>query len=250
VEDACAATYDLNNDDVGDRLRAHVQLFNAAGTTGAFTPLSDLLVGGPAGDDGTHDGGRHRDDRGGSSNDFASEGDNGRRNRAPAHAVDTRKGPGKPGKGGSPKSSCAPVVPPAAPVPAAAPPAVVPIGAASPRRAYLQPFPTVRIAGYTVAGGARITLVSLRGAPSAVVRATCTGAGCPRRTLSPSHPPARLRALERFYPAGTLLQIRVTARATIGKYTSLRILARSPPRRTDRCLMPGRWAPVRCPAPG
>jgi hypothetical protein len=45
-----------------------------------------------------------------------------------------------------------------------------------------------------------------------------------------------------------LLQIRVTAGAAIGKYTSFRILAHRAPRRVDRCLLPGRWAPVRCPA--
>jgi hypothetical protein len=75
------------------------------------------------------------------------------------------------------------------------------------------------------------------------------GPGCRRRALPPVHAPARLRALERFFRAGTVLQIRVTAGATIGKYTSFRIRAQHLPRRVDRCLMPGRWAPVRCPAP-
>jgi hypothetical protein len=107
----------------------------------------------------------------------------------------------------------------------------------------------VRIAGYTVAGGARITLMSVRGGAPAVVRVTCAGAGCGRHELSPAHPPARIRALERFVRAGTVLQIRVTARATIGKYTSFRILANRQPRRVDRCLMPGRGAPAPCPAP-
>jgi hypothetical protein len=113
----------------------------------------------------------------------------------------------------------------------------------------MRPFPTVRIRGYSVAGGARITMVSVRGTPSARIRGTCVGSGCPGRGAPPASPPARLRMLERFLPAGTVLQIRVTAGATVGKYTSFRILAHHPPRRTDRCLLPGRWAPVRCPAP-
>jgi len=112
----------------------------------------------------------------------------------------------------------------------------------------MQPFPTVRIRGYSVPGGARITVVSVRGKPSARIRGTCVGAGCPRRDPRPVSPPTRLRALERFYRAGTVLQIRVTAGPTIGKYTSFRIVAHRPPRRVDRCLLPGRWAPVRCPA--
>jgi hypothetical protein len=194
----------------GRRFGAQGQLFDAVGTTAARTAPSNLLAG--------------------------------------ARRAAAGKGPEHPGKDGSASSSCAPIVPPPAPTPAAAPPAV-PI-AASPTRPYLRPFPTVRIAGYTVAGGARITLVSVRGGASAIVRTTCAGAGCRRRALSPAHAPARLRALERFFRAGTTLQIRVTAGATIGKYTSFRILANHAPRRVDRCLLPGRWAPVRCPAPG
>ncbi|HEY6760120.1 MAG TPA: hypothetical protein VI318_11535, partial [Baekduia sp.] len=90
--------------------------------------------------------------------------------------------------------------------------------------------------------------MSVRGKPSARIRAICGGSGCPRRDPSPVNPPARLRTLERFFRTGTVLQIRVTAGRTIGKYTSFRILANRPPRRVDRCLLPGRWAPVRCPA--
>jgi hypothetical protein len=111
----------------------------------------------------------------------------------------------------------------------------------------MRPFPTVRIRGYFVRGGARITMLSVRGKPSARIRATCVGAGCPRGDPPPASPPARLRAFEHFLPAGTLLQVRVTAGPTIGKYTSFRILARHTPQRTDRCLLPGRWSPVRCP---
>ena len=112
----------------------------------------------------------------------------------------------------------------------------------------MRPFPTVRIRGYSVAGGARITMVSVRGKPAARIRGACVGPGCPRPGPPPRSPPARLRELEGFLRAGTLLQIRVTAGAAIGKYTSFRILAHHAPSRVDRCLLPGRWAPVRCPA--
>ncbi|HEY6762891.1 MAG TPA: hypothetical protein VI318_25535, partial [Baekduia sp.] len=69
----------------------------------------------------------------------------------------------------------------------------------------MQPFPTVRIRGYSVAGGARITTMSVRGKPSARIRAICGGSGCPRRDPSPVNPPARLRTLERFFRTGTVL---------------------------------------------
>jgi hypothetical protein len=108
----------------------------------------------------------------------------------------------------------------------------------------------VRIRGYAVPGGVRITLLSVRGPRSSRVRAGCSGSGCPGGPApAPIAPPARLRAFERFLPAGTVLWVRVTGAAAIGKYTSFHIRARGAPRRTDRCVVPGRWAPARCPAP-
>jgi hypothetical protein len=115
--------------------------------------------------------------------------------------------------------------------------------------AYLRPFPVVRIRGYSVRGGVRITLLSVRGPRSARVRVACAGPGCPRGLRpAPAEPPARLRVFERFLAAGTVLRVRVSAASAVGKYTSFRIRAHGAPRRTDRCLIPGRWAPARCPA--
>ena len=217
---ACGATRIVAGTDVGARFRVQVHLFNAAGGAAARTPLTDMVL-----------------------NDPASV-------------------PGPPATATSPVTSCAPNIPPAAPPPPTPPadppppasPAAAPVSSApetataSVRAAYMRPFPTVRIRGYSVPGGARITFVSVRGKPTARIRGTCVGAGCPRPGPPIRHPPARLRALEGFLRAGTVLQIRVTAGAAIGKYTSFRILAHHPPRRVDRCLLPGRWAPVRCPA--
>jgi hypothetical protein len=59
--------------------------------------------------------------------------------------------------------------------------------------------------------------------------------------------PARLRAFERFLPAGTVLQVRVTSAGRIGKYASFVIRAHSAPLRHDLCLMPGKSKPAACP---
>jgi hypothetical protein len=147
-------------------------------------------------------------------------------------------------------TAATPARPPQAQVsaPPLAPPALS--APATVRAAYLRPFPVVRIRGYSVRGGARITLLSVRGPRSARIRVTCAGAGCPRGPgPAPVAPPARLRDFERFLPAGTVLRVRVTATSAVGKYTSFRIGAHGAPRRTDRCLLPGRWAPARCPTP-
>jgi len=112
----------------------------------------------------------------------------------------------------------------------------------------LRPFPVVRIRGYFARTGARITLLSVRGPRSARISARCVGRGCPVSKLSLPSAVARLHPFERFLPAGTLLQIGVARPGRIGKYTSFLIRARRAPLRTDRCLMPGRSRPIRCPA--
>jgi hypothetical protein len=156
-----------------------------------------------------------------------------------------------PAAGPPASQGCAPSAQPPATSPSAAPPPPpAPTGRGVARAAYLQPFPVVRIRGHSVDGGMRITMLSVRGPRSASVRARCAGEGCPRRNaLGPFALPARLRGFERVLRAGTVLKLRVSAGTAIGKYTSFRIRARGAPRRVDRCLLPGRWAPARCPAP-
>jgi hypothetical protein len=209
VDGACSASYVPTFDDFAHSLAARVALWNAAGAVTARTPPSDLILGSPAGPPAT--------------------------TQAPAACGAVSTPVGAP-------SSSAPVPP------SPAPPAVsAPAGA---RLAYMRPFPVVRIRGYFVPSGARITLLSVRGPRSARVRAGCSGAGCPRGPApAPVAPPARLHLYERFLPAGTVLWVRVTGAAAIGKYTSFRIRARGAPRRADRCLVPSRWAPAHCPAP-
>jgi hypothetical protein len=137
--------------------------------------------------------------------------------------------------------------PPAAPLVPAAPSMVsAPSKAAPPT--LLSPFPVVRIRGYFAAKGARITLLSVRGPHSARIVVRCVGRGCPVRSVSLPSAPARLHPFERFLPAGTRLQVSVARPGRIGKYASFLIRAHRAPLRTDRCLMPGRSRPTRCPA--
>jgi hypothetical protein len=114
--------------------------------------------------------------------------------------------------------------------------------------ALLRPFPVVRIRGYFARNGARITLLAVRGPRSAQISVRCLGVGCPMATLALPSAPARLHPFERFLPAGTRLQISVAKPGRIGKYASFLIRADRAPVRTDRCLLPGRSRPTRCPA--
>jgi hypothetical protein len=154
-----------------------------------------------------------------------------------------------------PPSSGPPPPPPPAPTPEPVTPEagasftepVAPIVSVAARTKLLRPFPVVRIRGYFKRGGVRVTLLSVNAPRAAHITARCVGAGCPVRTLSLASAPARLRAFERFLPAGTVLQVRVTVPGRIGKYASFLIRARSAPLRRDRCLMPGRAMPAACP---
>jgi hypothetical protein len=137
---------------------------------------------------------------------------------------------------------------PVPPAPRASfPEPVAPIVSVAARPTLLRPFPVVRIRGYFRPGGVRVTLLSVKAPRSARIAVRCVGAGCPLRSLSIPRAPARLRPFERFLPAGTVVQVRVTSDRRIGKFASFRIRAGSAPQRTDRCLTPGRAKPAPCP---
>jgi hypothetical protein len=135
---------------------------------------------------------------------------------------------------------------PATPAPTAAAPKPAPPLAAKP--AMITPFPVIRVRGFALVGGVRLSLLSVSRTRRARVTISCSGPGCPMRTLALAASARRARAFERFLPAGTRLAIRVTMPGHIGKYTSFAIGTRRPPTRVDRCLMPGRSRPVRCPS--
>lgn len=117
------------------------------------------------------------------------------------------------------------------------------------RPAFIRPFPRVRIKGFFTPSGAVFQLMRVLAPQGAQITLTCRGRDCPfRRRAQQARPRLRLRLLERSFRAGTKIEIRITKPPLIGKYTSFLVRARRPPARRDRCLMPGRARPVRCPA--
>jgi hypothetical protein len=121
----------------------------------------------------------------------------------------------------------------------------------------LSPFPVVRIAGRITRRGTRVRLLRIETPRGAKVSVRCAGRGCPFKkrvhaVSSEAKPGAsvrvRVRPLERLLPPGIQVRVYVTKKGAIGKYTRLRFRRRHAPARTDRCLMPGKWAPILCPA--
>jgi hypothetical protein len=104
--------------------------------------------------------------------------------------------------------------------------------------------------------GTTIQELVVKAPAGARVRVHCRGRGCPFRPYARQ---ARRRArrariirIHRFalhlLRPGTVIEISVTKGGEIGKFTRFRIRKGRPPSRTDRCLIPGRKRPVRCPS--
>lgn len=112
----------------------------------------------------------------------------------------------------------------------------------------LRPFPVVRIRGWLTRTGARVTLLTVRAPRGARIVARCQGRSCPVRRLGRTASLIRLSALQRHLRAGTRLDITVRKAGYIGKWTTIVIRAGRPPRRSDRCVLPGARRPTPCPA--
>ena len=57
----------------------------------------------------------------------------------------------------------------------------------------------------------------------------------------------RFKELQRTYRAGAQIVIRVTRSGRIGKYTRIEIRKGRKPARVDRCIVPGKRKPQKCP---
>ncbi len=124
--------------------------------------------------------------------------------------------------------------------PSTAPPA------AAPRRRRLSPFPTVRIKGVATETGARVDLLQVKYAKGASVRVVCRGSGCARRIVRRVGS-GRVPSMRGFFKTGTVIEVFVTRRGHLGKYTRF-VIRRGPsaPRRTDSCATHGASRPTSC----
>ena len=113
----------------------------------------------------------------------------------------------------------------------------------------MRPFPIVRIAGVVLPNGARIRILSVRAPRGSSVRVRCRGRGCPAAAVARTSATrlVRFHRFERTLRAGVRLELFVRQAGKVGKYTRFTIRGGKPPARLDRCLMPGKRRPVRCP---
>ncbi len=130
------------------------------------------------------------------------------------------------------------------------------INVIGPTASLMQPFPVVQIAGTETRSGVRLKLLKVQQVPQgAQITVRCKGRGCPirsaRRVAAASKrgiAPFQFRAFERSLRAGVSLEILVTKRGQIGKYTRFTIRRGRPPERVDMCLTSVGSKPLVCPS--
>jgi hypothetical protein len=113
----------------------------------------------------------------------------------------------------------------------------------------LTPFPVLVIVGRLRGSTTQITEFVVRAPRRARVSVRCKGKRCPFRLVRGQvgkRKRLRLRRAQRSFRAGHALEIRVTGRNRIGKFTRVSFRRGRAPRRKDLCLTPAAKAPRRC----
>jgi hypothetical protein len=113
---------------------------------------------------------------------------------------------------------------------------------------FIKPFPVIRIKGRFKGKLTTVTRVTVRTPRGTRIRIRCSGKGCAFKRKAVAARLIGLRSLRRTYRPKARIEIQVTKAGKIGKYTSVRTRRGKAPVRVDRCLMPGKTKPVRCPA--
>jgi hypothetical protein len=121
--------------------------------------------------------------------------------------------------------------------------------------ALMRPFPIVRIVSSETRSGIRLRLLRVQAPSGSRISVTCHNRGCPVKSQQKVAAAAAtgvagytFRKFQRALRAGVVLEIRVSAANSIGKYTRLTIRKGRLPQRLDQCLTPGGAKTMACPS--
>jgi len=115
----------------------------------------------------------------------------------------------------------------------------------------LSPFPVIRLAGRLTETGAQIRLLTVDAPVCSRATLRCRGRGCPVRRVTRlvGRKPLHFGGIERRrLPAGVRLEVLVSKRDRVGKYTRFRIRRNRSPSRVDACLRFRSQTASACPA--
>ncbi|MDA0140143.1 hypothetical protein [Solirubrobacter deserti] len=121
------------------------------------------------------------------------------------------------------------------------------LGATERATRMIKPYPVVRISGRLTTGGANITVLSVKAPKGATITVTCSGKGCPTKSVARATKLFRITQFQRVLPAGIKLRIAISKPGYITKVSTIQIRKGKAPLRTDQCQQPGESKLTRCP---
>ncbi len=130
----------------------------------------------------------------------------------------------------------------------ARPPVTPPKKPVKPKK--LKPFPKVQMGGIVARAGAFLNVMRVVNVPKrAKVNVRCRGRTCPFKSRNIKVRKKRAtvtKLLKRPLFLGTVIEVRVTRKGYVGKYTRFKIRSNRAPARTDLCIYPGKSKPRKC----
>lgn len=117
----------------------------------------------------------------------------------------------------------------------------------APKAKMIKPFPVVRISGQLTANGADIDVLTVKAPKGAKIKVSCSGRGCPTKSLARATKVVHLTKFETVLRAGIKLRVAVSKPGYITKVTTFQIRKGKAPLRIDQCQTPGESKLTRCP---
>jgi len=111
----------------------------------------------------------------------------------------------------------------------------------------LKPFPVVRISGQLTKTGADIDVLTVKAPKGAKIDVTCSGKGCPRKSVAKATKVVHVTQFQTVLRAGIKLRVAVSKPGYITKVTTFQIRKGKAPLRLDQCQTPGESKLTRCP---
>ena len=116
----------------------------------------------------------------------------------------------------------------------------------APPAAVVRGLPVIRTSGSYTAKRTRFERVLVTAERGFRVEASCSRRACKATRSAGRGSPVRVKRMERAYPPGVVLTIRVIAPDATGKLVRIQVRRGRPPLRSDRCLGPGGAKTVAC----
>jgi hypothetical protein len=121
------------------------------------------------------------------------------------------------------------------------------LGATEKKPKMFKPFPVVRISGQLTRTGADIDVLTVKAPKGARIDVTCSGKGCPRKSVAKATKVVHVTQFQTVLRAGIRLRVAVSKPGYITKVTTFQIRKGKAPLRLDQCQTPGESKLTRCP---